>query len=630
MKKIRWIVLNLGQKRIPWSKKSLIIYVLLGLSTIIWFVFASWDNQENKVQVDTVSTEKEEKVYNHTFPVNISKNDYFKWEFISNDIASVYPRRDAVVRDILVDIGDKVMEGDTLAILFNPWVGWEWESKINLKDTVVSSKNNLLEEVKNVKDAKIAELDQKIAESEIILQETINNFDSKISQIWDNDTLWSEYQVQLRWLENLQKNLENAIASKDELLQESDNNITQKEQLLNSKIDEIYNKLIPILYIWNEEELDYTQINSYDFSDMFWAKDSKSKNELIISLKNYHSNYKNLEVEKKYEHLIKINNLLILVLQNTIVSVDTSESLIKSYISNLNIYNSSLISGKEMLDDAKNMYKVLELWQKEKIENIKLQISKKENEIALLWTKSNSTQSEKRLTVEKLKAQIETLKMTRNLLVANENKSIIALENEIAIARADLSSEYIKSWDYKIVSPFSWIISKRSIKIWEKISPSAEAFRISWVDNTLSRITKKEVKFYVPENLKDSVINWKNIVFSLWENDTKSFTGTIYRISPEIDENNLSIIVQAKVDENINLPNKSTLRIDIEINEEIFKIPSSSIYNKQERKIVYYKKDNWKLWIRDINIISDDGEYSLVTGKIDETLKVVTTPIFIK
>jgi len=138
------------------------------------------------------------------------------------------------------------------------------------------------------------------------------------------------------------------------------------------------------------------------------------------------------------------------------------------------------------------------------------------------------------------------------------------------------------------------------------------------------------IKFYIPENLKDNLEMWKEITFSNWDNEWKSFTWTIYRISPEVDQNNLSITVQAKVSENIKLPNKSTVKVNLETKQEIFKIPSSTIYNKEDRKIVYYKKDNWKLWIRDINIISDDWEYSLITWNITDDLKIVTTPIFIK
>jgi multidrug efflux pump subunit AcrA (membrane-fusion protein) len=124
------------------------------------------------------------------------------------------------------------------------------------------------------------------------------------------------------------------------------------------------------------------------------------------------------------------------------------------------------------------------------------------------------------------------------------------------------------------------------------IKPSMEAFRLTDVETTLSKITKKEVKFLIPESLKENITIGKPITFSLGDNESKSYTGSIYRISPEVDEQTLSIIVQAKVNDTISLPNKSTLRVNIETQEEIYKLPSSTIYNKEERKIIYYKKEN--------------------------------------
>jgi hypothetical protein len=35
----------------------------------------------------------------------------------------------------------------------------------------------------------------------------------------------------------------------NEILEDSNNNITQKEELLDAKIEDIYNKIIPILYV---------------------------------------------------------------------------------------------------------------------------------------------------------------------------------------------------------------------------------------------------------------------------------------------------------------------------------------------------------------------------------------------
>ena len=612
------------------GNKWLILATFLIIIIISSIAVYQWES-DNIIWNSIESSENtSKKVYLHTSPDRILKNDYFKWEFISNDIAAIYPRREALVRDILVDIWDEVRVWDTLAILFNPWVQGEWQSKINIKSSIVSSKNNLLIEVNNVKDAKIAELEQKIIEREIALEEVIKNFDIKISQVGDNETIWSEYQVQLNTLENLKNNLENAKATQQELLLESKNNIKQKEELLDAKIIEIYNKIIPILYTGNEKDTDYNNINSGDFSDYLWAKNSQVRSEFINILKKYHNNKENLSIDDKYKSLIKINNNLISVLYNTISSVEITETIIASHIASINTLQSVLISQKEILDDAQTTYNLLILTQNEKIENIEIQIITKDNVLALLWTKNIAIWSEKSLLVSKLKAEIDTLIKSKELLIASENRNIVALENEINIARADLNSEAIKSWDYKIISPFSWIISKRGINIWEMIKPSMEAFRLTDVETTLSKITKKEVKFLVPESLKENIVNGKEITFSLGDNESNSYTASIYRISPEVDEQTLSIIVQAKVNDDISLPNKSTLRVNLETQEEIYKIPSSTIYNKPERKIVYYKKENWKLWVRDVNIVSDDWEYSLITGNIDENLQVVTTPIFIK
>lgn len=632
MNKKKWIDIANNLYKILLSKKILFIILIIFIIIVSFAIvfWNNWNNNTDKKIEQNISKEKNKKIYEHEFPERVFKNDYFKWEFISNDIASIYPRREAIVRDVLVDIWDRVKAWDTLAILLNPWVWWEWQSKIDLKNTLLKSKNNLLEEQKKVKESKINEITQKIEEKEIILEETIKNFDDKISQIWNTTNTWSEYQVYMKSLENLKINLQNARSSKQNILNESYNKITQKEELLDLKIEEVFNKIIPILYIWNSDNFSYWEITSSYISTEFWAKDSSSKNKLISEIKEFNNVYEDLDLNTKYKKLLEINNLFILVLKNTITSSYISESSIQSYISDINWFNNLLVSYKQQIDDSKNQYSILESNQNEKIENLESQILQKENELKLLLTRWKTLTWEKELTIKKIKSEIETLKKSKESIIANENRTIVDLENQINISKSELNNEYIKSWNYKIISPFSWVISKRSIKVWEKIGPNIEAFRVSWVETTLSRITKKEIKFYVPENLKDNLELNDEIYFSPWNDKDKSFTGTIYRISPEIDEKTLNIIVQAKVDDDITLPNKSTLRVNLETKKDIFKIPSKTIYNKWERKIIYYKKDNWKIWVKDINIVSDDWEYSLVTWEFDENLKVVTTPIFIK
>lgn len=45
-----------------------------------------------------------QKTYQHTFPEQVTKSDFFAGSFIQNDVAGIYPRREALVKDILVDI----------------------------------------------------------------------------------------------------------------------------------------------------------------------------------------------------------------------------------------------------------------------------------------------------------------------------------------------------------------------------------------------------------------------------------------------------------------------------------------------------------------------------------------------
>lgn len=590
------------------NKKWLFIITVIVLIVFISSVFilnndTDW-SENKKVNNEVNNIESKKKVYKHINPERISKNDSFKWKFVLNDIASVYPRREALVKDILVDIWDTVKAGDTLATLFEPWIIWESDSKINIKNTLLSTKYNLLSEIEIVKEAKISEADIKIEEKNIIITETINNFDSKIKAL--------EKRIKDS---NLIENPD-YITSQSEKISNSKKNIDQKLDVLNIKLDEIFYDIRPMFYIWNIEDIDYLNIKSWDLSDLFWAKNSSIKTDLLYKVTLFQRETDNLSVLDKYSKITEINNSLIETLKNTITSVSIKESDISTYIVTLKSHNKSLLTLRDNYEDSVDMYNILLKSEKENFENLNLELDK--------------LKSDKSLQIEKLKADLNVFKGSKDILIANEDKSITNIKNDILIARSNLDNEYLKSWDYKITSPFSWIISKRNLQIWEKITSNIEAFRITWVNTTLSRITKKEVKFFVPENLKNNLEINKIVSFSTWDKNSKNFTWVIYRISPEIDENNFSITVQAKVEDSISLPNNYTVRVNLETQVSIFKIPTTSIYNKNDRKIVYYKKENWKFGVRDITIISDDGEFSLVTGDFDETLQIVTTPIFIK
>jgi len=113
------------------------------------------------------------------------------------------------------------------------------------------------------------------------------------------------------------------------------------------------------------------------------------------------------------------------------------------------------VTQKEIYDDAVFTSNILESNESEKITNIENQIAKQHNIIALIQSKSEVTKTDKSLALERLKSQLATMRKSRDLLIANEDKTITSIQNDISVARADLNKEYIASGDYKIVSPFS-------------------------------------------------------------------------------------------------------------------------------------------------------------------------------
>jgi len=71
--------------------------------------------------------------------------------------------------------------------------------------------------------------------------------------------LISKY-LEQKILSTLETSLENAQITKDEKILEAKNNIPQKEALLNSKIDEVYTGIIPLIYVGEENQVDYNDI----------------------------------------------------------------------------------------------------------------------------------------------------------------------------------------------------------------------------------------------------------------------------------------------------------------------------------------------------------------------------------
>lgn len=701
--------------------KKIIGIIVLCIVLLAWIITYYYNQNINsgtewKISSSTNTWWNSAKVYEHTFPEVVVKNDYFQGTFIQNDVVWINPRREAIVKDILVDIWDEVKQWQTLATLFEPWVIGQSDTNIVSQSTRVNSQYKILSETKKVLNAKIAEFDAKISEKQVYLNELIKNYDEKIVlsensyetkknslqlELEKEEKVISTLSTRLRntktiedqdvdtldiAIENIKstqeqkkstikEELENVIQKHIEELKDLEKDISQEKELFQEKMNELYSQILVLVYIWEERNINYDSISKWDINQFFSIKDSSNLWMLITKIREYQTIRDDIDVDAEYNLISDIISYTLVWLESTISSLwDIGESEISNWISQAQDYKNSLIEQKKLYDDSQADIEILKAQQKKEkaalenslkqvetdtlalINNVESQIEGRktnedvnaeviqkqiEEQIAkisilestiALYNDENSVdlvKSEKSLKIESLKSEIRTLKSSKNLLIASENKEITNVWNNLAQAQADLSKITVASNDSKIISSFSWIISKRDIEIGQVISAKDEVFRIAWVENSLSRIAKNEIKFFVPQWLQDLIEPDKEVYFSVstsWE----SFTGTVYRISPEIDPETRSITVQAKVWDDIRIANKSSLRVSLETTSLTYKVPTASIYNKEVRKIMYYKKDNGKLWVKDVTIISDDWEYSLVTWDFWTDLKIVTTPIFVK
>jgi chaperonin cofactor prefoldin len=146
---------------------------------------------------------------------------------------------------------------------------------------MLNSSSRILADTKKISGAKISEYDAQVieaeakvieAEAEIIekrgvLFVTKNNLDSQIEQSVNSyetrvDNLKNQLVLEQKILSTLESNLENANGSKNQKIEEAKNNVLQKQSLLDSKVDEIYTLIMPLVYIGEEDYVDYENIRS--------------------------------------------------------------------------------------------------------------------------------------------------------------------------------------------------------------------------------------------------------------------------------------------------------------------------------------------------------------------------------
>lgn len=174
MKKIKQFFI----KPISWIEMSIYVFIFTGM---VIYVFISLTPKSNTPFV------KKEKIY-ETITPKISKTfstQKLIGKVSSNEFAMIHPRREGIIKDILVDIGDEVTAGKTIAYLFPPGVEGEGATEISKAKAQLLSAQEDFRNAKSVAGESVEVAEKKLSQTETSLKNIIGNGENR-SQITQN------------------------------------------------------------------------------------------------------------------------------------------------------------------------------------------------------------------------------------------------------------------------------------------------------------------------------------------------------------------------------------------------------------------------------------------------------------
>ena len=583
---------------------------------------------------------------------------------ISNETAKLYPRRQGIVKDIYIDIGDQVEENQVLGILLPQGVEGQSNATIAEKRAKVLQAEASLRNAKSVAQASINNAKQTVTEKQITLENSKKNKDALLTQVSTNVNTTTENEASK--VEAAQQKIAVAQA-KLKLTEESlekqkasiVNQITQAESNIKQEVEQAEiagvnaQAIVESAIFDNSTNKGITSLNEQEINASYGALSSSTRQSFITAfnaLSNQQSQLESLSYNEKKESIFSLienaNTLLVNTqkLLNKTAAGFISQSDLSSKLSSVIREHNSLLGSKENLEDALNSYEVLLTSTSNTITTLENQIKRDQELLKESQRNAEIAQSQEIKSVENIQkefAKQETSEFSKlelfetqlklseenlSLVQAKEQQSIDRAENDLKVARAGLTSEYTASGHIEMKSAFSGVISKRYISVGEVIINQSPVFELVEVETTLSKNAKREIQFGLPEDLNGVVALGESIEFFSPVKEEVTYSAIVSRISPQIDEMSHNIIVQAKLSEDTILPHHMSVRVRIPKSKlDIFQVPSSQVKREDNLNHIWSLVDKTPEKIF-VNVVAEDGEFAQISGEISEDTMVIKNP----
>jgi len=648
---------------------ALVILLLLGISLTFAFTGKTapseplLSSEKRKPKIQTISPLFLEK---ETSPLLLGS-------VLSNETANVYPRRNGIVEDILVDIGDVVNKGQTLAFLLPPGVEGKSQALLAEKQARVSESHSRLTYAEKISDSTIDEYKEKIAQKRTELQSALLSRGATSDQaetsflttgVKEDAALALSKQkkeVAQKNLELMSDRLDAAKKSREEKIRNAEKNISQKIEQAKISFLHAQESIDQIVSSGSTDQgrRRNESLHSDSFPYEIGFYDPQLRIALASSyniLRNTLLSFSSKSTEKQEEEIPSLfadaNTLLSNaqhLVQSSSPSLNLTEARISSLSDKIHDAQTGLLKAQESVEDAVNALRIVISTEDENIIRFEKELEQRnslllsaDQEITLARSSQEKNtevslknwEREKALdrsTIENLKAEIRKAERELDRVIAQQGQQIDQAKSSLQVARSMLSVEASESGNQEIKSPFSGTVAKRFLMVGELASSSSPAFELIDVETSLSKKAKREIQFGLPEDLVHEISVGDRISFFLSSDDQEIYEAEVTRKSPQVDAETHTISVQAKLADDLSLPHNTSVRIRLST-EQIFpyRLPSSAIKREAENNIIWevLKNEEEEKQVRKISItvLAQDGEFAEVMGDLHKDMKILVNP----
>ncbi|MDP2691278.1 MAG: efflux RND transporter periplasmic adaptor subunit [bacterium] len=587
---------------------------------------------------------------------------------LSNETANIYPRRDGIVEDILVDIGDQVEKNQVLAVLLPPGVEGESEAMIAEKRAEVGEAAAEFKNSRLVATAMIGQEEQELEEKKVALENALLNRiaildksetiaeTTRENENANADKALQEIEVTKARIQLLEQGLAEAGVVKENSLEQERFEILQKTDQAASAVSAA-RLAVERALLGEGGRRNNQYIAQEDVPGNIGVFNSTAKYELISDLNSLTLREKALFQmgdEEKRDQIPAILNEAShllgkaqLVLNATTPGSNQEQSDVNDLVSMVNMQQAELLEAKEMFEDAINGYTLLGSEESEKITELKNSINEAREELKTTEENYRVMRSQKKMNIDTaikelgetkafqdseiamLRQQLEVADKKLGLIRATQLKMVEQDRSRLGVQSAMLQKEIARSGNTKILSPFSGIVSKRFLVVGESTGPGMSAFELVDVQTSLGEKAKREVQFGLPEALIGTLKIGDNIAFFIQGNEKEIFTAEVSRMSPQVDLETHTVTVRAKLPDELNIPHNTSVRIRIAPEEVLpmYKVLSTAITREDEKNYLWILDPGTSMPVRiEVNVVSEDGEYAEVSGAISIETEIVLDP----